>query len=75
MLAGEKMDRTEFSVSMKLSQIQAMRMSMNLEGLEFLGGVASWSDLDAEELRALISSYEYVFKCMNQEQAGEHRAS
>jgi hypothetical protein len=72
MLAGEEMDRTSLSVSFKLAQIQAMRLDMNLDGLEYMMPIYQFSDIDQDELMRLIGSYEFVFKCMEEEQAG-HR--
>lgn len=70
MLAGEKMERTEFSVSMKLSQIQGLRKGMDLDALKSMTVINTFADIDGEELMALIGSYEYVFKCMEEESAG-----
>ena len=73
MMAGEKMDKSEWSVHCKLAAIEGLRGEMGLAQLNNLEPMDCLED--REELESLIGSYEYLFKCMDREQAGDTRVS
>jgi len=72
MMAGEKMDHSTVAVSLKLVEIHNKRIEMGLDGLNCISSTSiSQAAMEVSLLESLIGSYEYVFKRIEAESAGD----